>query len=277
MNACTSMIRLIRISPKRITFCRIFMLLAIVRLLSTTIYRALRRSPSKRENIWQNVCVLIVLIDQLAHCFLGFNREIDLKTPPEPFEYRHRGSMAYIGENKAVVDFDNSKTKKGTIGWLIWRGAYMTMAESIRNKIKIPTYWALTWFLGRETSRFWNMISNSLCNQIVMKSKVMNKVKWVYSQGTIRESWRSASRIQSESFLFSNARKLETKNDDFETGDFDWFIRSVFLSEKTYSMTAKKAVIQVESLSDDKSPLKSMLGMHDDRFENTRNWKLMLG
>ena len=70
------------------------------------------------------------------------------------FTYRHRGAMAYIGSNKAVVDFDNAKTKKGTLGWLIWRGAYVSMAESLRNKIKIPTYWALTWFLGRETSRF---------------------------------------------------------------------------------------------------------------------------
>ena len=72
----------------------------------------------------------------------------------KPFQYQHRGSMAYVGSNKAVVDFDKGKQRKGTLGWIIWRGAYMGMATSLRNKIKIPTYWLLTWLSGRELSRF---------------------------------------------------------------------------------------------------------------------------
>jgi NADH dehydrogenase FAD-containing subunit len=83
------------------------------------------------------------------------NAEVGKKTATssEAFVYRHRGSMAYVGGWKAVVDFEKSK-QNGLVGWMIWRAAYMTMAESWRNKIKIPTYWILTWLLGREISRF---------------------------------------------------------------------------------------------------------------------------
>ena len=70
------------------------------------------------------------------------------------FRYKHKGSMAYLGDRSAVVDLGSGKSSTGTLGWIIWRTAYMSMAESLRNKIKIPTYWILTSILGRETSRF---------------------------------------------------------------------------------------------------------------------------
>lgn len=75
----------------------------------------------------------------------------------QPFKYTHRGSMAYVGGWKAIVDqFGGmeSNHQLGTAAWLIWRAAYVSMADSLRNKVKIPTYWLLTWLLGRETSRF---------------------------------------------------------------------------------------------------------------------------
>ncbi|KAI3638096.1 hypothetical protein MIR68_003707 [Amoeboaphelidium protococcarum] len=71
-----------------------------------------------------------------------------------PFEYNHRGSMAYVGGHKAVVQMNKGQLQSGTLGWLIWRGAYVGMANSLRNKIKISTYWMLTWLFGREISHF---------------------------------------------------------------------------------------------------------------------------
>jgi NADH dehydrogenase FAD-containing subunit len=72
------------------------------------------------------------------------------------FKYAHKGSMAYVGGWKAIVDQlgGGQQRQIGTLAWLIWRGAYMSMADSWRNRIKIPTYWLLTWLSGRETSRF---------------------------------------------------------------------------------------------------------------------------
>jgi NADH dehydrogenase FAD-containing subunit len=87
--------------------------------------------------------------EYLASCFNKTAMEEQLF---EPFKYNHKGSMAYIGGWKAVVDMQKSN-HKGMLGWFIWRSAYMSMASSWRNKIKIPTYWALTWLLGREISK----------------------------------------------------------------------------------------------------------------------------
>lgn len=70
------------------------------------------------------------------------------------FVYRHRGSMAYLGGWRAVVDMKKGSAQRGLLGWMIWRTAYVSMADSLRNKIKIPVYWGLTWLVGRETSRF---------------------------------------------------------------------------------------------------------------------------
>ena len=68
----------------------------------------------------------------------------DVKVADEKFVYKHQGSMAYVGDWKAVVDFgkeSSSSPRSGRLGWLIWRTAYMSMAESARNKLKIPIYW----------------------------------------------------------------------------------------------------------------------------------------
>jgi NADH dehydrogenase FAD-containing subunit len=75
-------------------------------------------------------------------------------TAAAPFEYRHKGSMAYVGGWKAVVEMESGVQRKGKLGWMIWRGAYLSMADSWRNRVKIPTYWVLTWLMGRELSRF---------------------------------------------------------------------------------------------------------------------------
>lgn len=62
-----------------------------------------------------------------------------------PFSYRDMGSMAYIGQWRAIAGLSLTKEKKwnesGILAWLLWRSAYFTMSVSVRNKILIPTYW----------------------------------------------------------------------------------------------------------------------------------------
>jgi NADH dehydrogenase FAD-containing subunit len=74
----------------------------------------------------------------------------------KPFSYKDAGSMAYIGQWRAIAGLSLNKEKKwnesGILAWLLWRSAYFTMSVSWRNKVLIPTYWLLTWIMGRDIS-----------------------------------------------------------------------------------------------------------------------------
>ncbi|TFK36642.1 pyridine nucleotide-disulfide oxidoreductase-domain-containing protein [Crucibulum laeve] len=66
---------------------------------------------------------------------------------PEPFAFHNQGSLAYIGNWKAIYDGPGTEEgkfmskEKGRLAWLLWRSAYFTMTLSWRNKILVPTYW----------------------------------------------------------------------------------------------------------------------------------------
>ncbi|KAF8843478.1 NDE1, mitochondrial external NADH dehydrogenase [Paxillus ammoniavirescens] len=77
----------------------------------------------------------------------------------KPFEFYNQGSMAYLGDWKAIYDRSTAETgiktkESGRLAWLLWRSAYFTMTLSIRNKILVPTYWFLNWIFGRDLTRF---------------------------------------------------------------------------------------------------------------------------
>ncbi|KAJ7031575.1 NDE1, mitochondrial external NADH dehydrogenase [Mycena alexandri] len=71
---------------------------------------------------------------------------------PAPFKFANQGSLAYIGDWKAIYDNsgDNLKDDKilskesGRLAWLLWRSAYFTQSLSLRNKILVPMYWSVT-------------------------------------------------------------------------------------------------------------------------------------
>ncbi|KAJ3503014.1 hypothetical protein NMY22_g18395 [Coprinellus aureogranulatus] len=80
----------------------------------------------------------------------------------KPFEFHNQGSLAYIGNWKAIYDrtggaggeegFMSKET--GRMAWLLWRSAYFTMTLSWRNKILVPVYWFMNWIFGRDITRF---------------------------------------------------------------------------------------------------------------------------
>ncbi|CAM0141243.1 unnamed protein product [Umbelopsis sp. WA50703] len=79
----------------------------------------------------------------------------DTKIPV--FNFKNRGSMAYIGSWEAVVDMSpvhKKATEGGHLAWFFWRSAYLSMSVSMRNKIQIPMFWFLTWVTGRDITRF---------------------------------------------------------------------------------------------------------------------------
>ena len=58
------------------------------------------------------------------------------------FTFRNLGIMTYLGNSKGLVQTEGVFGDiSGRMAWLVWRGAYLTMSVSWRNKILIPTYW----------------------------------------------------------------------------------------------------------------------------------------
>lgn len=70
--------------------------------------------------------------------------------PSTPFVYKHKGSLAYLGEYGAVSDFTQvqsetggptaplaGKKLKGILSWLVWRSAYLTKLGSWRNRLQV--------------------------------------------------------------------------------------------------------------------------------------------
>jgi len=87
------------------------------------------------------------------------NRLAKEKATTEPFHFKNQGSLAYLGNWKALYDRTNVESgpkgkEAGRLAWLLWRSAYFTRTLSIRNKITVPFYWFLNWIFGRDLSRF---------------------------------------------------------------------------------------------------------------------------
>lgn len=75
-----------------------------------------------------------------------------------PFEYSHQGSLAYIGSDRAVADLSfwgNSSNfaTGGSLTYLFWRSAYVSMCFSTRNKLLVIMDWLKVKIFGRDVSR----------------------------------------------------------------------------------------------------------------------------
>ncbi|KAI9871531.1 MAG: hypothetical protein M1830_002779, partial [Pleopsidium flavum] len=64
--------------------------------------------------------------------------DIDTQT----FSFKDMGMMTYLGNAKGLVQTPGDRMSgiQGRTAWLIWRGAYLTLSVSWRNKILIPIY-----------------------------------------------------------------------------------------------------------------------------------------
>lgn len=73
-----------------------------------------------------------------------------------PFEYSHQGSLAYIGSERAVADISwlsGNFASGGTLTYLFWRSAYLSMCFSTRNRILVCLDWMKAKMFGRDVSR----------------------------------------------------------------------------------------------------------------------------
>lgn len=76
------------------------------------------------------------------------------------FNFHNRGVMTFLGGSKAVLQGPSvsregvTRGLKGFLAYAIWRGAYLTMTLSWRNKVLIPIQWLAVKIFGRSISRF---------------------------------------------------------------------------------------------------------------------------
>ncbi|KAL2862817.1 putative pyridine nucleotide-disulfide oxidoreductase [Aspergillus lucknowensis] len=83
----------------------------------------------------------------------------DLATSPG-FSFRNMGTLAYIGDAKALMQLPDEDGKyfphklTGRRAWLVWNSAYLTMTISWRNKLRVAVRWMLNRLFGRDISRY---------------------------------------------------------------------------------------------------------------------------
>lgn len=74
------------------------------------------------------------------------------KKPLKPFRYKHQGSMATVGRNRAVVDLKKFKTQ-GFLAWLIWMFVHLISIVGFRNKFFVFLSWLWSYFSYDKSNR----------------------------------------------------------------------------------------------------------------------------
>jgi len=69
------------------------------------------------------------------------------------FEYRHMGSLAYIG-NAAIFDFNGMNFAGGLIAVYLWRSIYFAQSVSLRTRCLLAMDWSKRALFGRGESHF---------------------------------------------------------------------------------------------------------------------------
>ncbi|KAL2258523.1 hypothetical protein VTK26DRAFT_8147 [Humicola hyalothermophila] len=85
-----------------------------------------------------------------------YQRQLRRIKDVKPFHYTHQGSLAYIGSEKAVADvtwFNGNVAAAGSLTFLFWRSAYISMCFSTRNRLLVINDWLKSKVFGRDLSR----------------------------------------------------------------------------------------------------------------------------
>jgi NADH dehydrogenase len=94
-----------------------------------------------------------VAIQQGKNLAANFKRLAENK-PQREFVYTDKGSMAIIGNNKAVVDLPKPKLHlEGFIAWLAWIFIHLLSLISYRNRINTFYHWTVAYFSKDQSLR----------------------------------------------------------------------------------------------------------------------------
>jgi NADH:ubiquinone reductase (H+-translocating) len=73
-------------------------------------------------------------------------------TPPKPFRYRDKGSMAVVGKNFAVLETRHLR-RSGLWPWLTWVVVHVLFLPQNQNRLRVPFQWLWTYATGQRGSR----------------------------------------------------------------------------------------------------------------------------
>lgn len=79
------------------------------------------------------------------------------------FEYRHMGSLAYIG-NAAIFDFNGLGWGGGLLAVYLWRSIYFAQSVSLRTRMLLAMDWSKRALFGRGESRHTLKITNAFAD-----------------------------------------------------------------------------------------------------------------
>lgn len=78
----------------------------------------------------------------------------NLKKQIVDFKYLHKGTLAYIGSDKAIIQLNylgnDYKFSGGSYVFWLWKYAYLSMCVSLRNRVMVTTDWISTYIFGRD-------------------------------------------------------------------------------------------------------------------------------
>jgi NADH dehydrogenase len=72
--------------------------------------------------------------------------------PPNPFRYRDQGSLAIIGQSRAVANLPRLKMT-GFPAWLIWSCVHLFLLVGLRNRILVYVQWVWAWLFSSRGDR----------------------------------------------------------------------------------------------------------------------------
>ena len=74
------------------------------------------------------------------------------KKPMRPFGYRDLGSMATVGRNRAVAEFNRVRTQ-GLMAWVLWLVVHLRSILGVRNKVNVLLNWMWNYFTYDQSLR----------------------------------------------------------------------------------------------------------------------------
>jgi NADH:ubiquinone reductase (non-electrogenic) len=95
--------------------------------------------------------------EYLAHLFshhelTGRPGTSSVLSQAKPFSYFHKGSLAYVGDDRAVMQVPGVGAMMGPVTGLLWKG-YETMSQfSLRNQMLVAFDWVRSKAFGRDQS-----------------------------------------------------------------------------------------------------------------------------
>ena len=83
-----------------------------------------------------------------AHCVATNIVAVEKQESPTAFSYKPRGTLASIGNYRAVADVFGVRLS-GLFAWLLWRSFYIGMLPGLSTRLRVALNWLFDYFLPR--------------------------------------------------------------------------------------------------------------------------------